>query len=125
MWYLLNAWLFTGICKLCRSDHHAAVSVANSGEDSFKVQYDEPATAQSEEPATAQSEEPATAQSEEPATAQSEEPATAQSEVPAVTQSEELARAPEPIPEFLPAQPHASSDSGSQLRVCFVLLFCP
>ena len=125
MWYLLNAWLFTGICKLCRSDHHAAVSVANSGEDSFKVQYDEPATAQSEEPATAQSEEPATAQSEEPATAQSEEPATAQSEVPAVTQSEELARAPEPIPEFLPAQPHASSDSGSQLGVCFVLLFCP
>ena len=149
MWYLLNARLFTGICKLCRSDHHAAVSVANSGEDSFKVQYDEPATAQSEEPATAQSEEPATAQSEEPATAQSEEPATAQSEepataqseepataqseepataqseVPAVTQSEELARAPEPIPEFLPAQPHASSDSGSQLGVCFVLLFCP
>ena len=125
MWYLLNAWLFTGICKLCRSDHHAAVSVANSGEDSFKVQYDEPATAQSEEPATAQSEEPATAQSEEPATAQSEEPATAQSEVPAVTQSEELARAPEPIPEFLPAQPHASSDSGSQLGVCSVLLFCP
>ena len=70
----------------------------NSGEDSFTVQCDEPATAQSEEPATAQSEEPA------------------------VTQSKELARAPEPIPEFLPSQPHASSDSGSQLEVCFVLL---
>ena len=110
MWYLLSAWLFTGICKLCRRNHLAAVGVANPVEDSFTVQCDEPATAQSDEPAAAQSEEPATTQSQEPA----------------VTQCEELTTelAPEPIPEFLPSQPHASSDSESQLEVCFVLLFC-
>ena len=73
-----------------------------------------------------QCDEPATAQSDEPAAAQSEEPATTQSEEPAVTQCEELTTelAPEPIPEFLSSQPHASSDSESQLEVCFVLLFC-
>ena len=66
-----------------------------------------------------QCDEPATAQSDEPAAAQSEEPATTQSEEPAVTQCEELTTelAPEPIPEFLPSQPHASSDSESQLAV--------
>ena len=36
----LNAWLFTGICKLCRNDHLAAVCVVNPGEDSFTVQCD-------------------------------------------------------------------------------------
>ena len=34
----LNAWLFTGICKLCGNDHLAAVGVENPGEDSFTVQ---------------------------------------------------------------------------------------
>lgn len=82
--YLPNVWLFTGICKLCRNDHLAAVRVVNPGEDSL----------------------------------------TLQSEEPAVTQSEEFTRAPEPIHEFLPLQLHASSDSGSQLEVCFALLLC-
>ena len=34
----LNGWLFTGICKLSRNDHLAAVGVVNPGEDSFTVQ---------------------------------------------------------------------------------------
>ena len=94
MRYLLNVQLFTGICKLCRTDHLAAVRVVNPGEGSLALQSDEPAVSQSEEPA--------------------------------VAQSEELARAPEPIPECLPSQPHALNkiDSGSQLEVCFALPLC-
>ena len=34
----LNAWLFTGIRKLFKNDHLAAVCVVNPGEDSFTVQ---------------------------------------------------------------------------------------
>ena len=92
MWYLINVLLFTGICKVCRNDHLAAVRVVNPGENLFTVQSDEPAVAQSDDTA--------------------------------VTQSEVLARAPEGIPEFLSPQPHASSDSGSQLEVCFAFLLC-
>jgi len=64
-----------------------------------------------------------TMQSEEPAVTQSDEPAVTQSREPAVTPCEELARSTEPVPEILRSQPHASSDSGSQLEVCFTLLF--
>ena len=100
MWNLLNVRLFTGICKLCRNDHLAVVRVVNIGEDSFMVQSEEPAVTQSEEPAVTPSEELA------------------------IAQSEELSRTTEAIPEILPSQPHASSDSGSQLEVCFTLLLC-
>ena len=108
MWNLLNVRLFTGICKLCRNDHLAVVRVVNIGEDSFMVQSEEPPVTQSEEPAVTQSEEPAVTPSEELA----------------IAQSEELSRTTEAIPEILPSQPHASSDSGSQLEVCFTLLLC-
>ena len=100
MWNLLNVRLFTVICKLCRNDHLAVVRVVNIGEDSFMVQSEEPAVTQSEEPAVTPSEELA------------------------IAQSEELSRTTEAIPEILPSHPHVSSDSGSQLEVCFTLLLC-
>ena len=40
-----------------------------------------------------------------------------------IEQSAELPGVPILIPEFLSPEPHASSDSGGQLHVCFVLIF--
>ena len=41
-----------------------------------------------------------------------------------IAQSAELPGIPLLIPELLPPEAHTSSDSGSQLDVCFVLMFC-